>query len=340
MSVRTLDLFSGGGGSSYGARAAGAEIVCGVDAWSCATTVFASNFPGARAVNHELRESTRAVELGNLGRIDLILASPECTNHTCARGNRPRSEDSRRTANYILNFAHDLQPRWIVVENVIHMRSWDGYAPFIAALRGMGYNIRVEILDASRFGVPQTRRRLFILADRERVPARIQRRAGRPPTAASILDPDGTWESRPLHIATRAKPTIERAERAITELGKGVPFLIVYYGTDGAGGWQALHRPIRTITTLDRFGLVTWNGWTPRLRMLQVSELKRAMGFREDFNLDAVKQRRDRIKVLGNGVAPPVMEAIVRTLTKDQVALSNKVCPKSVADSPLLVSVA
>ena len=42
------------------------------------------------------------------------------------------------------------------------------------------------------------------------------------------------------------------------------------------------------------------------------------MGFGEDYLLDAVKQRRDRIKIiLGNGVPPPVMQAIVEMLTAD-----------------------
>jgi site-specific DNA-cytosine methylase len=60
-----------------------------------------------------------------------------------------------------------------------------------------------------------------------------------------------------------------------------------------------------------------WEDETPMLRMLQVSELRRAIGFGDDYVLDAVKQRRDRIKILGNGVPPPVMQAIVETLTAD-----------------------
>ena len=101
----------------------------------------------------------------------------------------------------------------------------------------------------------------------------------------------------------------------MTELGMYQDFLIVYYGSDGAGGWQPLDRPLRTITTLDRFALVTWEGRIPMLRMLQPSELAKAMGFRRDYSLDGIRSRRDRIKVLGNGVAPPVMEAIVQSLT-------------------------
>lgn len=99
-------------------------------------------------------------------------------------------------------------------------------------------------------------------------------------------------------------------------IGTGAPFLIVYYGSDAAGGWQGLDRPLRTITTIDRFGLVTWADAKPYLRMLQVPELMRAMGFGTGYDLQGIGSRRDRIRLLGNGVAPPVMEAVVRTLLR------------------------
>ena len=50
--------------------------------------------------------------------------------------------------------------------------------------------------------------------------------------------------------------------------------------------------------------------------MLQVPELKRAMGFGDDFQLP-VGTRRDKIRLLGNGVCPPVMETILRSLVSD-----------------------
>lgn len=88
---------------------------------------------------------------------------------------------------------------------------------------------------------------------------------------------------------------------------------MVYYGSDGSGGWQPLDRPLRTVTTIDRFALIEHDGKVPRMRMLQVPELKRAMGFCEDFEFP-VGTRRDRIRLLGNAVCPPVMEAVVRAL--------------------------
>jgi DNA (cytosine-5)-methyltransferase 1 len=253
-----------------------------------------------------------------VGDIDLILASPECTNHTCAKGGRPRDEDSKRTARYVINFARELSPRWIILENVVHMRSWHGYDPLITDLEELGYNVRPEVLDSAEFGVPQTRRRLFLLCDRMRAPSRVLRplaRRNRIALAKDIIEFDGPWKSGPLRTDRRATDTLARAQRAIDVLGEGKPFLIVYYGTDGSGGWQPLNRPLRTLTTLDRFGLVTWNGGVPFLRMLQVPELKRAMGFDSAYELSC-GSRRDRIKILGNGVCPPVMEAVVRSLTQ------------------------
>lgn len=316
---RVLDLFCGGGGSSWGAQAAGAEIVCGVDAWELATRAYSKNFPKARALQLTLTPEIGPAALGDIGEIDLLLGSPECTHHTCARGARPQDEGSKRTAFYVTNFARDLapRPRWVVIENVVHMRGWQGYHPLLQELRDLGYRTQVYVLDSSRFGVAQTRRRVFIVGDRNAdPPERIPLRAGRPPTARSILAPEGTHVSRPLRRKSRAPATLQRAGRAIRDLGKGVPFLIVYYGSDGAGGWQPLDRPLRTITTLDRFGLVTWDGDTPMLRMLQVEELMAAMGFSDGYSLDGIGQRRDRIKLLGNGVAPPVMSAIVSAITR------------------------
>lgn len=314
--MRTLDLFCGGGGSGWGALAAGAEIVCGVDGWETAARTYQANFPGARAIHATLDEESTPTALGEeLGNIDLILASPECTNHTCAKGSAPRDETSKRTARYILSFARELSPRWMVLENVIQMRSWDGYDLLISELEHIGYHVRSQVLDSADFGVAQTRRRLFLLCDRNHMPDEVVNPKSAFVPARTVLDPAGTWNSRSLYTPKRAVDTLARAERAIAALGRREPFLIVYYGSDGSGGWQPLDRPLRTLTTLDRFGLVTWDDDTPLLRMLQVPELQRAMGFDSSFALNH-GSRRDKVRLLGNGVCPPVMEAVVRTLAR------------------------
>ena len=133
-------------------------------------------------------------------------------------------------------------------------------------------------------------------------------------TARQILASEGSYESTPLYKTGRAKATIDRAKRAIEKIGTGKDFIIVYYGSDYAGGWQPLDVPLRTITTLDRFGLVTWKENEPYLRMLQPDELLLAMGAYDHI----LKQgsRRNKIKLCGNGVCSPVLEVIFRYITK------------------------
>src|SRR5262249_5430765 len=119
---------------------------------------------------------------------------------------------------------------------------------------------------------------------------------------------------RPLFGQGRARATLARAARAISEVGRNRPFLIVYYGSDHGGGWQRIESPLRTITTLDRFALVRPRKSGHVMRMLQVPELKVAMGFPTAFKFQR-GSRRDRIRLLGNAVCAPVMRNIVQALT-------------------------
>lgn len=312
--VRCFDLFCGGGGSSYGATLANLKIVGGMDNWEIAIKVFKDNFPNATTYQDSVDAVSPRKVLSDVGPIDFLLASPECTNHSCARGRRAASEESRETALQVLRFAQVLNPRWIILENVIHMRPWSRYQELLAGLRQMRYAVAEHVLDSSDFGVPQRRKRLFLLCDNAAIPPkRLSKRPGRKPSASRILDPNGTWPTDLLYGKGRAEATIERAERGFDAVGRDTPFLIVYYGSDGAGGWQSLRAPLRTITTLDRFGLIQPSPKGPTLRMLQVSELQRAMGFREDFHMRH-GTRRDRIRLLGNGVCAPVMSAAIKAL--------------------------
>lgn len=313
MSVRVLDLYCGGGGSSWGAKMAGAEIACGIDAWDIAVSVYNDNFNGKALLSRIEADSYPGIA-SHHGPFDMILASPECTSHTCARGNRPRNEGSRLTAQHVLHYLKYYNPRWAVLENVIHMKQWHKFGELLERLRGLGYKVRTQTLDASHFGVPQTRKRLFILCDKMKEPIDIVAPVAiSAKTARDILDPPERWKSSPLYSPRRAHATLMRVERAHSVLLKKEDFLVVYYGSDASGGWQSLDRPLRTLTTLDRFGLVNHTSEGLTLRMLQVPELKRAMGFDDNFNLRN-GSRRDQVKILGNGVCPPVMAAIVRSL--------------------------
>lgn len=313
--LRGLDIFCGAGGSSAGARAAGVEVVAAIDMDPVATETYRANFAGATVLTARLDRLDAKSLRRQVGDIDILLASPECTNHSCAKGSAPRDEESRATAMHVIDYARVFRPRWLVLENVVHMRPWSRYGELKDALKALGYRIAEQIVDASDHGVAQTRRRLFIVGDRVQPPVLVTRKQpGRRRSVKSILDRPGLWATSPLFSPRRAVATIERARRGFAELGEEASFLLVYYGTDGSGGWQPLDRPLRTITTVDRFALVEPGHHGPEMRMLQVPELKRAMGFDQSFKLP-VGNRRDQVRLLGNGVCPPVMAAVVAALT-------------------------
>jgi DNA (cytosine-5)-methyltransferase 1 len=256
---------------------------------------------------------------GVLGKIDLILASPECTNHSPAKGNAPRCEQSRRTAFEVIRYAEVFKPRWIVIENVVNMRRWQRYDELLDGLHALEYSTHPMILNASDFGVPQDRRRLFILCTRDEISDVRPSFKGRSRTVRDILDDRCDDRMTCLCHPKRAKATLERAERAISTIGTGKEFLLVYYGSDGAGGWQHLDRPLRTVTTLDRFALVRPTRQGHMMRMLQVPELKKAMGMPTRF-IPGLGSRRDQIRAIGNAVCPPVMRSVVRSLITSHAA--------------------
>lgn len=317
MTLRAIDLFCGIGGNSWGAQQAGAKIVAGFDKWELAGKVYRDNFPNTKFYLEDLSRLSRADIVRfqqELGPIDLILASPECTSHSVARGGRPKSAESLRLSWNVWRFAEVFRPRWMVIENVTAMKSWPRYRDFLRILceKG-GYHCLEQQLTASDFGVPQRRYRLYILCDRERKPEPVAATAGQVASARQVLNLDGQYPFSPLNKPGRAAKTIARAERGFAALGRNTPFLMVYYGTDH--GWQTLDQPLRTITTLDRFALVRPDGnGGHEMRMLQPPELQAAMGFPAEFKLNH-GVRRDKIHLLGNAVCPPVMEAIVRSLT-------------------------
>jgi DNA (cytosine-5)-methyltransferase 1 len=312
--LRAIDLFCGAGGSSWGALQAGVSVVAAFDQWDLAGKNHHRNFSETRFYQG-LLESADLRKLGKeIGDVDLILASPECTNHSPAKGNKPRCELSKDTAFQVTRFAERFSPRWVVVENVVSMRSWARFEEFINSLRALGYHVLVQVLDSSHFGVAQGRRRLFMLADRLTPPRPTTPTTTTQRHASSIVDLTADYHWSPLRRRGRAAATLARAQRGIRAVGADSPFLLVYYGSDAAGGWQLLSRPLRTITTIDRFAIVKPSATGHQMRMLQVPELMAAMGM-EGMRLD-YGTRREKIKLIGNAVCPPVMRAVVDQLVK------------------------
>lgn len=315
-----VDLFCGAGFGARGAVRGGGVPLLGLDAWSLATQTYKANFPQADILTEKIEDVCPQL-LGSKYRPDVLLTSPECTSHSIARGSKPGLEKSRETAIGIVPWIKALEPRWVIVENVNRMKKWDRHDELVQTIDQLGYRVSDLLLNSADFGSAQARKRMFLVCDQ--LGTKVSREnlltlvSTSRKTARDIINWTAGYPVAQLRKAGRAKATLDRAERAISALGKGVPFLIVYYGSDYAGGWQTLDVPLRTVTTVDRFGLVTWDEDIPYLRMLQPDELALAMGGASEHVLPH-GNRRDKVKLCGNGVCSDVMTAIFQWISMNQ----------------------
>ncbi|MDP1929763.1 MAG: DNA cytosine methyltransferase [Thiobacillus sp.] len=334
-----VDLFCGAGLGARGAVRGGGIPLLGLDAWELATLTYQANFPGAAVVTEKI-ENVNAKALGRLYKPDVLLTSPECTSHSIARGARPGSELSRETAIGIVPWVEAMKPRWVIVENVNRMKQWGRHDELVQTIERLGYTVSDLLLNSAEFGSAQARKRMFLICDRQgtKVTRETLLAMGHHAqhVARDIINWNADYPVSELYKLGRAQATLDRAERAIKAMGRGVPFIIVYYGSDYAGGWQTLDVPLRTVTTIDRFGLVTWIGDTPYLRMLQPDELLKAMGGGVEHTLP-LGSRREKVKLCGNGVCSDVMTAIFKWIANTQAEARPKKSYTRKAAVPALV---
>ena len=164
---RVLDLFCGAGGFSLGFRSAGFEIVAGIDNDSQALTTYAKNFPEAIALNLNLAhpEDLWLGQLDVLGKIDGIIGGPPCQGFSIA-GKRLIDDPRNYLYRAYIAVVKRIKPTWIAIENVPTIRTMgEGkvFSSIIDDLNQLGYSTSSETLNSSKFGVPQNRRRTFIL---------------------------------------------------------------------------------------------------------------------------------------------------------------------------------
>jgi len=172
MTVTITDLFCGAGGSSLGAEFAGAQLVMAANHWQTAIDVHQAHFPDA---GHDCADISQA-DPRRYPRTDVLLASPECTNHSQARGVSRRSQDptlwdapdpaaerSRATMWDVVRFAEQMHYSAVVVENVVEATKWILWPAWWQAMESLGYRGRVISHNSMHHGVPQSRDRIYVL---------------------------------------------------------------------------------------------------------------------------------------------------------------------------------
>jgi len=170
-SVTVFDCFCGFGGLSVGAQMAGLDVIGGVDANEAAVQAYARNFPDAHALHRDLLIDSPQGILRNAGirrgDVDVLVGGPPCQPYSVNNHLRSTNDARCELVQRYLEFVSTLHPSWLLMENVPAFASIQRgkfLESLLRALRNRAYHVDFRIYDATRFGVPQKRRRLVILA--------------------------------------------------------------------------------------------------------------------------------------------------------------------------------
>ena len=146
------------------------------------------------------------------GSIDLLVGGTPCQSFSVAGLRKGLADPRGNLALVFLGLADKLRPRWIVWENVPGVLSSGGgrdFGSFLGALEQLGYGWAYRVLDAQYFGVPQRRRRVFVVASL----------GGRDVAASVLLEPKSVcW-----HPAPRRKKGQATAPDAGSGVETGLP---------------------------------------------------------------------------------------------------------------------
>lgn len=173
--LKVLDTFAGAGGFSLGFEMAGCEVVGAIETDAWATETFAHNHPNAKVIKSNIEEidDTKIFELFGNEHIDIILGGPPCQGFSICNKNSSDPKDPRNSLfEEFIRLGRILQPKIMIMENVPNLvkaktENNELVLDIIKLeLENLGFYVYSNILEAVNYGVPQIRKRLFIIASR------------------------------------------------------------------------------------------------------------------------------------------------------------------------------
>ena len=206
------DFFSGAGGMSLGLERAGFKVVLGADNEPFANRTHAHHF-GGMSVDWDLSDPAVVAKLGDLLRlaeIDLVAGGPPCQPFSKAgrsiiryrvqTGLRDPHDERRDLWRSFLEIVDRSRPKAVLMENVPDMaldREMFILRSMVEELEQMGYSVEERVVDTWRYGVPQFRQRLILVALRDNIQFRWPAETARKVTVWNAIgdlpEVEGGW---------------------------------------------------------------------------------------------------------------------------------------------------
>ena len=295
-----VDNFAGGGGASTGIEmATGLSVDIAINHDPEAIKMHKMNHPSTKHYCESVWD-VEPVSVCNGKPVALAWFSPDCKHFSKAKGGKPKDKNIRGLAWVSLRWAALVRPRVIMLENVEEFKTWgplnrrkhpikskqgETFRRFVKQLTELGYEVEFKEMVAADYGVPTTRRRLFMVArcdgkpilfpepthgprDSEGVrsgrlkpyiPAYTQIDFSLPcpsifDTAEEIKEKYGIRAVRPL-----APKTMERIARGLRKfvIENEEPFIVQVNHSGAKSDYcNSINEPLRVITAKHGFGIV------------------------------------------------------------------------------------
>ena len=308
-----VSLFTGCGGSDRGLVAAGFEIVMANDILRYAREVYLANLPPTDYVLGDIAGITK------FPKADLLVGCYPCQGFSQG-GVRKASQKINLLYREFERALRSIRPKAFVVENVAGMVREDFVHLFrnqLVRFRMAGYRVYSDVLDARNFGVAQDRSRLFFVGIRSDFdvgydfPEPTHRLPGEPadgrPACVKIRNvigdlpmwPEGEYDPQPFHWYYLSRDRY----RSWNQTSKTIVA-------------NSRHMPLHPISPrLKRIGTDEWHFADDRpARRFSFREAARLQGFSGDMIFPDTIGVREKCKVVGNAVPPPVFQAVVEAL--------------------------
>lgn len=283
--MRVVELFCGAGGMSLGLRNAGFEIIQAYDAWDVAVTTYRENI-GHHAWKHDLNDILGVGSMLAKLQPDMIAGGPPCQDYSLA-GRQEEGENASLTKAFAM-LVVIARPQWFLMENVEQVARSSAWAEAREILQRAGYGFTECKLDASYYGVAQSRKRMFVIG-------RLGERDGFLTSALMAARSDEQTTLRDL-FGAECPPSIFlyprfRRNKAVWLADEPAPTIIA-----------SSLKPIPDTHTVPEGTVV--------LTEQQVGQIQ---GFPNDWKWHG-QTKHDRMQLIANAVPAPLAEVIGRVI--------------------------
>ena len=350
-----LSTFAGGGGSSTGYRLAGGKILAINEFVEEAQNTYRENYPNTTIVPGDIKKLTGTYLMEQAGvkvsELDILDGSPPCSafsmagsvshgegrTHADAFGKKKQYSDIKGVENVedlffeFLRVAKDIKPKVIIGENVEGLTMGEAKEYFHKiqnTFEEIGYLIVANVLDASYFGVPQSRKRCFFIGVREDVAEKVginfmtmyqlypDKNDVRTTLGEAINDIVNEDKEELDYLFDKISPE-KAVGKTLMKMPKDPDKVLTGMDYHEKGHHfnlkrSSLRKPCPTITAMGNLAGVAGTCHPTEDRKFTIKELKRIMSLPEDFILTGKhKQQSERI---GRMVPPLMMKALAESV--------------------------